>query len=394
MQHQQNETVSHTFECFDNDILRILLHKIEILFSNYLNKYIGKINESLDNLSQQFNQFQNKMNDIEMFVIKLCSKDENEEKMKEQINKLEKMTIEKIREVKEQTQQANESINKRLEEQDKQFAVTTTDVIFHRFLIKKILKNTQTPSHEDIHENTQTPSHEDRELIRGVVEEEMMTECLTQDERQINFLNTLRDIVLNERNTTSMSDKESCVIPKEVKYKDSEITSKHQIKQLEEWTEKRISNILFDSDKDDWNYDTSVFGERVMNKEHIIIIIEDEEGNKFGGYINSKIDEVGYYIYDSQSFVFSLESNGRIEGMKKFDIEIPQHAFCLFNQSDDRLFEFGHGYSDILVYKENNKTYSYCNQYSFEYEGISNALCGKEWPNYFTPKRIIVIELK
>ncbi|GAB1223301.1 hypothetical protein ENUP19_0141G0002 [Entamoeba nuttalli] len=382
MQHQQNETVSHTFDGFDNENLRISSHDIEILFSNYLNKYIGKINERLDNLSQQFNQFQNKMNDIEMFVIKLCSKDENEEKMKEQINKLEKMTIEKIREVKEQTQQANESINKRLEEQDKQFAVTTTDVIFHRFLIEKILKNTQTPSHED------------RELIRGVVEEEMMTECLTQDERQINFLNTLRDIVLNERNTTSMSDKESCVISKEVKYKDSEITSKHQIKQLEEWTEKRISNILFDSDIDDWNINTSVFGERIMNKEHIVIIIEDEEGNKFGGYVNEKINEDGYYTNDSNSFLFSLKSKGRMKGMIKFDIEIPQNAFCLFNQSDDRLFEFGYGYSDILVYKENNKTYSYCNQYSFSYEGVSNALCGKEWPNYFTPKRIIVIQMK
>ncbi|BFU22001.1 predicted protein [Entamoeba histolytica] len=164
--------------------------------------------------------------------------------------------------------------------------------------------------------------------------------------------------------------------------------------QLEEWTNRKVSNILFDSDKDNWNKDTSVFGERIMNKEHIIIIIEDEDGNKFGGYVNSKIDKVGYYIYDSQSFVFSLESKGRIEGMKKFDIKQPEIAFCLCNQSDNYLFGFGGG-CDICVYKENDKTYSYCNQYSFEYEGISKALCGKEYPNnYFTPKRIIVIEMK
>ncbi|BFU19989.1 trichohyalin, putative [Entamoeba histolytica] len=169
------------------------------------------------------------------------------------------------------------------------------------------------------------------------------------------------------------------------------------IKQLEELTEKRINNILFDSDKDDWKENTSVFDKRIMNKEHIIIIIEDSEGNKFGGYVNSKIDKCGStfndFINDSKSFLFSLESNGRIKGMKKFDIKHTQYAFILFNQSYDRLFAFGL-LGDIEVYKENNKTKSYCKQSSFEYEGISNALCGKQNPEYFTPKRIIVIEMK
>ncbi|BFU24563.1 trichohyalin, putative [Entamoeba histolytica] len=127
-----------------------------------------------------------------------------------------------------------------------------------------------------------------------------------------------------------------------------------------------------------------------MNKEHIIIIIEDEDGNKFGGYVNEKIDKVDGDINDSKSFLFSLESNGRIEEMMKFDIIFQEDAFGLCSQSDDCLFGFGY-YGDIVVYKENNKTESWCEQYSFEYKGISNALCGK---HNFTPKRIIVIEMK
>ncbi|BFU19916.1 trichohyalin, putative [Entamoeba histolytica] len=162
------------------------------------------------------------------------------------------------------------------------------------------------------------------------------------------------------------------------------------IKQLEEWTNRKIGNVLFDSDKDDWNVDTSVFGERIMHKEHIIIMIEDEDGNKFGGYVNSKIDEDGDYINDSKSFVFSLESNGRMEGMKKFDIKEPDCTFKLWNQTSTCLFEFGSNGDDICVYKENKKTKSYCEQQSFEYNEIENALCGKEC---FTPKRIIVIEM-
>ncbi|GAB1220411.1 hypothetical protein ENUP19_0053G0002 [Entamoeba nuttalli] len=165
-----------------------------------------------------------------------------------------------------------------------------------------------------------------------------------------------------------------------------EITlDKYQIEQLEEWTNRKVGNVLFDSNIDDWNKNTSV----VMNKEHIIIIIEDEEGNQFGGYVNSKIDKVGGFINDSKSFVFSLESNGRIYEMMKFDIILPECAFKIYNQSNYHLFSFGNG-GDIDVYKENIKTESYCIQYSFEYEGIENALCGKY---NFTPKRIIVIEM-
>ncbi|BFU19131.1 trichohyalin, putative [Entamoeba histolytica] len=166
-----------------------------------------------------------------------------------------------------------------------------------------------------------------------------------------------------------------------------------EIHQIEEWTEKRITNILFDSDKDDWNRNTSVFDQRIWNKEDIIIIIEDSEGNIFGGYVHSKIDKYDY-IYDSKSFLFSLESNGRLEGMMKFDIKMPEYTFWLFKQSHHCLFSFGCG-ADICVYKENNKTKSFYNQFSFEYEGTKNALCGKGWfTNCFTPKRIIVVQMK
>ncbi|BFU23990.1 TLD, putative [Entamoeba histolytica] len=78
-----------------------------------------------------------------------------------------------------------------------------------------------------------------------------------------------------------------------------------------------------------------------MNKEHIIIIIDYENGNKFGGYVNEKIDKVDDDIYDSKQFVFSLNSNGIMKRVKKFDIKQQQHAFYLYNQSSDCLFALG-----------------------------------------------------
>ncbi|EMD49480.1 hypothetical protein KM1_209650 [Entamoeba histolytica HM-3:IMSS] len=82
--------------------------------------------------------------------------------------------------------------------------------------------------------------------------------------------------------------------------------------QLEEWTNRKVGYKLFDSDKDDWDRNISIFKQRIMNKENIIIIIEYSKGNKFGGYANEKIDKYGF-INDSKSFVFSLEPKGRNE---------------------------------------------------------------------------------
>ncbi|EMS14589.1 hypothetical protein KM1_083340 [Entamoeba histolytica HM-3:IMSS] len=78
--------------------------------------------------------------------------------------------------------------------------------------------------------------------------------------------------------------------------------------------------------------------------------------------------------------------------MIKFDIKIPKYAFISFNQMNYYLFEFGG--NDICTCKENYKIQSYCEQHSFSYKGISNALCGKEFPECFTLQQIIVIEMK
>ncbi|BFU26191.1 hypothetical protein EHI2019_000520600 [Entamoeba histolytica] len=124
--------------------------------------------------------------------------------------------------------------------------------------------------------------------------------------------------------------------------------------------------------------------------------------NKFGEYVNSKIDKVSTgewinghihgYINDSQSFVFSLKSNGRIKGMKKFNIKEPEYAFRFCNQSYGWLLVL-----DMVIFvvlKKMIKQIHFFHQRLFEYEGIRKALCGKEFHKWFTPKGIIAIEMK
>ena len=131
-------------------------------------------------------------------------------------------------------------------------------------------------------------------------------------------------------------------------------------------------------------------------------MIEKEEGEIFGCYINSIIEQ-SKRVRDEHAFVFNLESNGRHEGPMKFDIKKEKWygAFYLFPDWNDVLFDCGY---DIRIKKENFKSKSYCwqNENSrFDYRGVEKALVqnpydGKiDWENRptFTPKRIIVIQM-
>ena len=126
-----------------------------------------------------------------------------------------------------------------------------------------------------------------------------------------------------------------------------------------------------------------------------MIVVEDERKNKFGGYLSSQIQKVETWLKDSNAFLFSLKSNGRVKGMRKFEIKDSQYAFYLPNKSKEVLFGFGGSWSgyDLCVNKEDKKSTSRCSQHNscFNYHGLSNVLCGKE---NFIPQRIVVIQMK
>ena len=149
-------------------------------------------------------------------------------------------------------------------------------------------------------------------------------------------------------------------------------------KQLQEWTQKRCGKVIFNSDNDDWSDGTSVFAEKILYKSNLVFIVEDTENNKFGGYVTSTINECKKWIEDSNAFVFSLKSNGRLNGMKKFDIIETDVAFCVDAKQSEKKYLFSMGWGcDIQVDKKGmNKTE--CSQKSFNYQGNKNTLCGKD----------------
>ena len=173
-----------------------------------------------------------------------------------------------------------------------------------------------------------------------------------------------------------------------------------EINQLEEWTGLKCSDIIFNSDVDNWKIDTSVFNERIIGKKQLIFLIEEIEGEKFGYYLNTEIVEnhdKKMKSTDSNSFHFNLESkDNRLNGPKRFEIKDQRVGYYLYTNSNKRLLFLG----NIIICKENDKNESYYvqNNDQFDYHGIENALCRKsktedERKIYFIPKRILVIQM-
>ena len=82
------------------------------------------------------------------------------------------------------------------------------------------------------------------------------------------------------------------------------------------------------------NGTNSEFGDRIYYKSNLIFVFEDTNGNKFGHYLKEKIRETWDFVVDENAFVFSLKSNGRLEGMMKFDIKEEDEAFELYDEDN------------------------------------------------------------
>ena len=178
---------------------------------------------------------------------------------------------------------------------------------------------------------------------------------------------------------------------------DIELPEKER-KQLEEWTSLKCSEIVFNSDVDNWSINTSIFNERIIGKKQLVFLIEDENNEKFGYYLNTDVvEEYGKTIEtDNNSFSFNLKSNGRLKKPMKYEItNCKRGGYWLYQKEQSSLLFIG----DISIEKSNLKTESWCwqNKSYFNYHNIEHALCknttGKS-KTYFIPKKILVIQMK
>ena len=165
----------------------------------------------------------------------------------------------------------------------------------------------------------------------------------------------------------------------------------------------KTNSIIFDSDICNWNRKTSTFDKHIWNKNKIAILIENEYGIRYGGFIYSQIDkysvlneEICQYecIIDPKSFIFTFKDNKPL----KFELKEEKKNDSIFYLcKSDEIPLFGIGKPEeyeIWIGKKNIK--DFCEQTensNYEFKGNKNALIGisgKE--NKFDIKRFIVIQ--
>ena len=177
-------------------------------------------------------------------------------------------------------------------------------------------------------------------------------------------------------------------------YKLSDVVEDKEIKQLEEWTKKKCREMIFYSDRDRWCQHSTDFDDKILGRSNLIFIVEDEQNNKFGYFTPKKIEKVSTYYNDTNAFLFSLKSNGRLNGMMKFESLKTDYGFYLYSKSDPTLFSL---YSGFYIHKENNKTNSSCYENAsgkyYDLHDYHYPLIGKPNRSKFTPKRFIVIQM-
>ena len=157
-------------------------------------------------------------------------------------------------------------------------------------------------------------------------------------------------------------------------------------------TNKQIENILFDSEINKWNVDDSEFDEKLRGKRDIIILIEDERQNLFGGYIGNRI-KIDEKVKDETCYVFSLRKDGEYT-MKQYLKNEIGYSYWIGDDSSDCFMVFGVSDDtngrDITVYKKESSS-GYCKQECYEYSREPFALTGK---HDFNIKRIVVYQLQ
>ena len=92
-----------------------------------------------------------------------------------------------------------------------------------------------------------------------------------------------------------------------------------------------MNNVLYDSDID--GKDSSIFRNKILNHNQLYFIAIDSNDNVFGHYHSGVIDKIDYNNYDSNMFMFTLNSNERC-GIKKFDNKYGDTYTFIWNNND------------------------------------------------------------
>ena len=155
-----------------------------------------------------------------------------------------------------------------------------------------------------------------------------------------------------------------------------------------------VERKIFDSTiNDDWDEDSSVLIERLINKEKIVILIEDEEGTKFGVYIPKKVEEnyrKRITVKSNESYLFNLTH------LKIFESKQNHYSYQLFDKYSEHLLCINEIYLTKKKYASLSFYFILSNHFNFGKEQYPLSKKEKDSNKRvsFTPTNIWIYQLK
>ena len=167
----------------------------------------------------------------------------------------------------------------------------------------------------------------------------------------------------------------------------------NNITTLEEWSGLKYHKTLYDSEIN--GKSSKVFEKKILNHSNYYFIVVDSNNNVFGHYYKANIYSTGQNddeIFED-SFMFTLNSNGRC-GVKKFENTV-NGDINTWICDDDCLYACN-SYT-VNEFDKNTSSFDSGISYYFNIDDskVFTGSCeSKDNPVCFTPKRVIVVEMK
>lgn len=166
----------------------------------------------------------------------------------------------------------------------------------------------------------------------------------------------------------------------------ADLISYHYV-QIEKWTQQEFSKIIYNSN--DWREENSTFNTNVKDKDHLLFYIKDSQGNVFGMYLDSKIGGK----LNKKSFLFSMKNDKQQTNRKyilKDDVE--EEKGIELSQGKSSLFKIGTKHMILKIMKRQNSRYFHKN--IKEWYECENELLTEMATDPFEIEKILVFQMK
>ena len=166
------------------------------------------------------------------------------------------------------------------------------------------------------------------------------------------------------------------------------------------WFHKDLGEKVFDSLNDNWRNKDKDFHNAILDKKDLLFVIEDIHGNIFGAYfdeyIPKNIEQNVWKPVGPNSFLFSLESNGRMKCEKKFPFKNREHGYRLYADYDDQLITIANGAIELWDEEDKHKAKCTRQEEYIEYGDETHSFTGYalEDKENFIPNRFVVYQMK